>query len=289
MILMSLGSIEMPRHYNKGYSGRFYKELPDGLGELPSMTNVLGVIGKPALVNWAANKERELVLEAAAGLWEDAPTAPKMSRTVYLATLMDRLGKTKAHVRELEAASEIGTQVHARIEWGLRRRLLQEVGEEPRMSEKAAWAYAAYERWANEVDLLPIVIEQVVWDRGLGIAGTLDLYAELVCPAFGPGRHRAVLDWKTGKAVYFEAYLQTAGYRHCLINMGHHTTSLGPLHCGVLRLPKVETDPEFEFVPIPEEDQPRHLATLQAVKRLWDSVQIHEAKQPKKVKKKEAA
>src|SRR5262249_5252999 len=137
--------------YDKGYSGRFYKGLPDGGPELPSMTNVLSVIGKPALINWAANKEREMVIEAAAGLWVDAPTAPKMSRQVYIATLTERLGKTKAHVKELEEASEIGSMVHARIEWEMRRQMGQQVGPMPDMTPKAEWAFAAAQRWIQSV------------------------------------------------------------------------------------------------------------------------------------------
>ena len=99
--------------------GRFYA-LPDG-EKFPSVTNILSVIAKPALVNWAANAERELVMRAAALLYEDLPTqGPKMGRLAFMETLKRRLGAEKAHQKELAKACEIGSEAHALIEWNLR-------------------------------------------------------------------------------------------------------------------------------------------------------------------------
>src|SRR6185295_4143635 len=68
-----------------GPSGRFY--LVDG-EPLPSVTHILQVIGKPALINWAANQERTLVIEAAADLYEDvAKLAKQLPRSAYITTL----------------------------------------------------------------------------------------------------------------------------------------------------------------------------------------------------------
>src|SRR5262245_49910510 len=102
---------------------------------LPSVTNILSVIGKPALVNWAANQERALVIEAAAALWEDVPTEKKMSRPAYVATLTERLGKQRAHQRALTRAGEIGSEVHALIEWNLRKEAGQKVGPQPEIGQ----------------------------------------------------------------------------------------------------------------------------------------------------------
>ena len=88
-----------------GRSSRFY-QVGEDAALLPSVTNILNVIGKPALINWAANTERALVIEAAAALWEDAPITTKMTRLAYIATLTDRIGKTKAHQKELAKAGE---------------------------------------------------------------------------------------------------------------------------------------------------------------------------------------
>src|SRR5262245_9277605 len=61
-----------------------------------SVTSILGVLAKPALINWAATTERTLVMDAAAQLYEDLPVGgPKMKRPAYLATLSQRLGKQR--------------------------------------------------------------------------------------------------------------------------------------------------------------------------------------------------
>ena len=252
-------------------SGRFYM-TPDGT-KLPSVTNILGCIGKPALINWAAKVERELCIEAAANLWEDVPTSPKkMSRTAYIATLNDRLGKTKAHQRELAKAGDIGSEAHALIEWNLRSELGQKVGPQPRISDKATWAFMAYEEWRKGAGLVPKAIEQTIWNPVHGYAGTLDVLGTVT---LGGAPHVAVLDWKTGKAIYAEALLQNAAYVRALIEMEHLSE---PVHGLIVRLPKTETDPDFEVKVIPPEEHHELFLTFLAVKALWDWQQDQEAK-----------
>lgn len=255
--------------------GRHY-QIPETKEVVPSVTNILGAINKPALINWAANTERTLVIEAAANLYEDIPeTGQKMSRIGYLTTLKDRIGKTKAHQKELAKAAEIGTQAHALIEWHLRRELLQTVGEEPKVSEKALWAFMAWEDWRNAVNLAPLAIEQTIWSAKHGYAGTMDLYCEhdlctthlgIMCSCPGKLRARSVVDWKTGKAIYGEAKLQGAAYVNALIEMGH---AAHPTYSIIVRLPKVETDPEFEVGVVEPPVQKELMDIFLSVKKTW--------------------
>ena len=217
--------------------GRFYQIEDDSY---PSVTHILGCIGKPALINWAANQERTLVSEASADLYEDLVLLPKpMERTAYLTTLQARVGKTKAHQRELAKAGDVGTQVHSLIEWNLRRSLNQTVGPEPRVVDDAQWAFMAYQDWAASVNLKPRLIEQVVYSCVHGYAGTLDLVADV------EGTER-LIDFKTGKAIYGEAHLQNVAYQVALSEMGHGQVAGGL----ILRLPKVQTDPAFEVAEV---------------------------------------
>ena len=234
--------------------GRFYQ-----IGEhtYPSVTHILSVIGKPALINWAANTERTLVMEAAAELYLDLAKIPTpMAKPVYLTTLQSRLGKTKAHQRELAKAGDIGTQVHTLIEWNLRRSLGHVVGPEPRVVDDATWAFMAWQDWAASVDLKPVHIEQTVWSAIHAFAGTMDLLAYV----------RGVLtliDVKTGKAIYPEAHLQNIAYQVALAEMGHSTPKAGL----IVRLPKVQTDPAFEVAEVPPVSM--LLPVFLAVKTLW--------------------
>lgn len=203
----------------------------------PSVTTILQAIGKPALVNWAAKVEREMVLEVSAGLYQDAPIGKRMSVSAWITSMQSRLTRTKAHQKELAKASEIGSQAHALIEWNLKARMLQQPGPPPKITDKAQWSFMAWEDWAKSVELKPIFVEQVVYSEKHGYAGTLDLLAEV-------NGKLTVLDWKTGKAIYCEAHLQNAAYRQAIREMGHGD----PVQGIIVRLPKVETDPEFEAV-----------------------------------------
>ena len=217
-----------------GQRGRTYEI--DGRS-YPSVTTVLSVIAKPALVPWSAKVEREMVITAAADLYLDCAETPPMTRIGWVASLRARLGREKANQKELAKAAEIGSQAHALIEWNLKSQLCAQPGPAPRIGAKAMWAFAAWERWSQSVNLKPIMIEQVCWSENFGFAGTFDLMAEV------NGR-LTLLDWKTGKRVYAEAHLQNAAYRAAVREMGHGDIGAGM----IVRLPKLESDPEFEVV-----------------------------------------
>lgn len=253
------------------YGGRHY-EVEAGV-LLPSVTNILSAIGKPALIGWAAKTERELCLSAACALWSEVPlTGKRMEPMVYRATLESRIGKQKAHARELAKAGEIGNQVHALIEWNLRREMGQKVGPQPVIADAAQWAFMAYEDWRKQSGLRPVAIEQVVWSRMHGYAGTMDVLGEIDVP--GVGRAMAVLDWKSGKAIYGESSLQNAAYVQALIEMG---IAAPPLHGLIVRLPKVDTDPEFEVKHIHADEQPELFRVFLAARDLWRWQQVVEA------------
>lgn len=246
--------------------GRFY-DIED-CGTLPSVTTVLSVIGKPALMAWAAKVEREMVTKVSADLYEDVARTPQMTRVAWLMTLESRLGKERAHSKELAKAGEIGTQVHELIEWTMKGELCYEVGPSPRISDAAQWAFMAWEDWRKAVKLKPVMVEQVVYSKKHGYAGTLDLLAEV-------DGVLTVIDWKTGKAVYAEAHLQNSAYRQALREMGHGDPKQGL----IVRLPKVESDPDFEVVAARPENLmfPKFLDTMS----VWTWAQEMEAEYQK--------
>jgi hypothetical protein len=236
-----------------GPSGRFYEI--DG-ERLPSVTHILQVIGKPALINWAANQERTLCLDAAADFYLDCLKAQPMSRASFVLSLESRIGKQKAHKRELDKAGEIGSQAHALIEWNLRQSLGQRMGPEPRVVDAAQWAFMAFQDWANSVALKPLYIEQTVFSKMHGYAGTMDLLALV-------NGVPTLIDFKTGKAIYAEAHLQNVAYQSALVEMGHAGAQGGL----IVRLPKVDSDPEFETAVVPPVAD--LLPVFLSVKRVW--------------------
>jgi hypothetical protein len=240
-------------------AGRFY-EVEDE--KYPSVTSILSVIGKPALINWAAKVEREMVLDVSADLYLDAPLE-KMSKPAWITTMQTRLGKAKASAKELAKAAEIGSQAHSLIEWTLLSELVTAPGPEPKISAKAGYAFAAWLRWRESVNLKPLLVEQVVWSKTHRYAGTLDLLAEV-------NGILTVVDWKTGKAIYPEAFLQNAAYRHAIREMGHGDPKAGM----IVRLPKLEGDPEFQASEAGEEES--NLKIFLHAKKVWEWQQVFE-------------
>ncbi len=272
-------------------SSRFY-DITDAGGvtqRYPSVTTILGAIAKPALVGWAAKEERTLVTEAAAALYADtAKLATPLPRAAYVLALEQRLGQTKAHVKALASAADIGTQAHHAIEHALRTQLGVAVGPAPVLPDAALWAFMAFEDFAREVALTPLAVEQVVYSHTHQYAGTLDLVADLDAAALltrlerqGPvslalaawlrqqGAVRAIVDFKTGKAIYGEASLQAVAYERALAEMGHGRHDGVRVDGGlVIRLPKVTTDPDFEVAVVPPARE--LFQTFLAVRQLWD-------------------
>lgn len=236
----------------------------------PSVTTLLQAINKPALVPWAANQERAMVTEAAAQLYATLVGQPTMEKPAFIAALTAALGTVKGHTRALEQAGNIGTQAHHYIEWILRKDLGQVVGPAPALSPKALLAYQAFDRWRDGVRLIPQRIENQVWSVTHGYAGTLDLLASITLEG---QRCTAVLDWKTGKAVYAEALLQNVAYIQAIREMGHVS---GPVYGVVVRLPKVESDPIPEMRVIEPDEQPALFEAFLHVKALWEWLQIQD-------------
>lgn len=241
--------------------GRFY-ELEDG-ARYPSVTNILDIVGKPALITWAANQERDLVMRAAAQLYEDVPLSPKMSRIAYMNSLKTRLGAQRAHEKVLVRAGEIGSEAHALIEWNLRNELGQKQGPQPQIGDKASLAFAAYERWRAQIGLRPLMVEQTLWSRTHKYAGTMDLCADV--KELGA---LAVIDWKTGKAIYEESLLQNAAYVQALTEMGH--AEPGRVYGMIVRLPKTESDSGFEVRVIEPKEQADLFQAFLNAKSLWE-------------------
>ena len=161
--------------------GRHYQH-PDG--ELvPSITNIIGVLNKPALPRWAAKS----VAEQAAAMKMSLPNLDD-------AEIVDML--KGAPWRSSTRAADRGTTIHSYLEMRIQGLDPKEISGEAARYRKAADAFL--EEWNPQ----PLHIELTVF--GDGYAGTGDLWAVLNNGAV------AVLDYKTSKAVYSEAALQLA-------------------------------------------------------------------------------
>src|SRR5207253_2254844 len=159
---------------------------------------------------------------------------------IVLAAVADAVTGIKAADREKQKAGIIGTAVHAGIEWYLRTQLGEDAGPEPRLPDAAMWALESWKDWARSCSLEPLAIERTVYCFDCGYAGTLDLYARVKGVL-------TILDWKSGKAIYPEAFLQNVAYRHAAAR-GELPSAQGL----IVRLPKRLDDPAWEVMPVPD-------------------------------------
>jgi hypothetical protein len=218
---------------------------------LPSVTTVLDVIAKPALGPWYAKEERRYFETA---MLEVLARPGARDPEYVLAAVAEAVTGVKAADREKQRAATIGAAAHAGIEWHLRRALGDNPGPEPVLPDAAQWAVESWKDWAKAVGLQPLMIERTVYCVRCGYAGTLDLYARVK-------DRLTVIDWKTGRAIYPEAFLQNVAYRHAALEQGL------PSEQGlIVRLPKLLSDPAWEAMSVPDT---LTLHDFLAALRLW--------------------
>ena len=171
---------------------------------MTGVTTVLGIIAKPALINWAANMAVDYVKENSAG-----------------GGLLDYLVSEKvleeartAHTRAKEKAGDKGTDIHALVEEYIKKSISENDGraigdiptQEPMLEEFIRWAVN------NKVQFLES--EKRVYSEKWWVAGTADFTCKI-------NDQRFVGDLKTQKTMWDRTpFFQTAGYMKMLVEMG---------------------------------------------------------------------
>ena len=234
-------------------SGRYYDV--EGVGSLPSVTTILNVISKPALVPWARN----LALEHARAALLDSPPPPE-NYEVYLEWVEHTIAKAKAWPDQVkDQAADFGTRLHALIEGYIKApQLPLDIPEDMRPP------FDAFLAWQEESQVTIHLAEFMVYSQRRGYAGTVDAIATR-------GDELIVVDWKTSNAVYPEMALQLGAYGAALEEMLDHRIPVA--ETWVLRLGK--TKPEFEARRAPEgayegfDGALTLFKALQGVKKAW--------------------
>jgi len=159
--------------------GRHYEH--PGTGELvPSVTNIIGILDKPALPRWSA-------IEVAKKAWELRTSLQNLEEADAIDILKN------APWRKSTRAADRGTTIHAYLEARLH-------GLEPEIVTGEALLYRdAAEAWLEDWQPTPVATELTVF--GPDYAGTGDLWCTV-------GGQMRVVDFKTSKAIYPEAALQ---------------------------------------------------------------------------------
>jgi hypothetical protein len=169
--------------------------------QVPSVTTILsGGVPKPALAPWNAKMVATFAVKNkdAWATLDDEDAIDLLKRSPF---------------RKTKKAADSGTLVHAALE-------AFNAGAEhvPVPKDKALKAqYDGALQFLRDFEVEPTHTEVTIFSRQFGYAGTTDILGAVRLPTeIDPfrTRGRAIIDYKTGKAIYDEAVIQANAYAH---------------------------------------------------------------------------
>jgi hypothetical protein len=155
--------------------------LADG-SRVPSVTTILGVIAKPALIKWANN----LGLKG-------------IDSTKYV-----------------DALAAVGTLAHDMILANLRDTDPAACGKDfdKATIDLAENCFLSFLNWKKPLDIEPILVEEALVSESLRFGGRMDFYGKI-------NGKLTLMDFKTGKGIWPEHFYQLSAYRQLLIENDH--------------------------------------------------------------------
>lgn len=149
----------------------------------------------------------------------------------YLITWANKLGLEGVDsTKYRDEAADVGTLAHAMIQAHLEGTEVDEDQYSPIDVDLAQNAVISYFEWEKQHDINPIKCEWAMVSDSLLFGGTIDCYCML-------DGIPTLLDFKTGKAIYDEYFVQLAAYRELLEENGYTVE-----RCRILRVGRDETE-----------------------------------------------
>ena len=170
----------------------FKHQYNDFLGEVPSVTQILSIISKPALISWAANMCANSIAEA---------LTPGIAYDELEIQAIVEAGR-RAHFNKKIDAGTIGSFIHKWVEQYIK-------GENPPMpiNEGLKNSVLKFLEWVEKDKVKFLVSEQIIFSRKFRYTGTLDFICKI-------GKDLYIGDLKTSSGIYSEMWLQTSAYRY---------------------------------------------------------------------------
>ena len=162
--------------------------------KIPSVTKVIGILDKPALLSWAARITAEYLINLIPDIKSgDLVLSPEDAKNLFY--------KAKAEASRIrDEAADIGTKTHEAIEDYLKTKKKPK-GLEPEVQK----TFNAFIAFAKEMKLGEIIESEKILYSTYGYAGRMDILAYL-------GGKKYLIDVKTSKGFYKEMPLQLSAY-----------------------------------------------------------------------------
>ena len=124
-----------------------------------------------------------------------------------------------------DEAAAVGTLAHAMVQAHLQKEEIDTAMYSPIQVDLARNAVLSYLEWESRHKIEPIICEIPMVSEKMRFGGTVDCYCLL-------DGIPTLLDFKTGKAIYEEYFVQTSAYKELLIEAGHPVERVQILRIG---------------------------------------------------------
>lgn len=222
---------------NKLYNGEIEVTFNSGLhrytidGEIiPSVTTILGVLDKPALVPWAANMAVDHV--------RDFLEVGKSYDELELSRML--LEARNAHRKKKTEAADIGSHVHKWVERYINAQIRKEDIPPAPVNDIIREATERFVAWVEEHKVRFLASEQMVYSRRYNYVGTFDFICTMQDK---PGLFMG--DLKTSNGIWHEYLLQTSAYRYARTEEFPDEKYVGQL---IVRVGKESGELEFAVI-----------------------------------------
>lgn len=168
---------------------------------LCGVTTVLGIIAKPALIQWSAN-EAVKYIEQNLPKFEEVIKNPACLQTLFQEAKY-------AHKMKKDKAGDWGTILHKAIENWIKD------GKEPALENEQKIVFDKFKKWSEDKKVKFLESEKHVWSKELWIGGIADMVIEI------DGK-KYIADIKTSSGIYDEHFFQMGAYNLCLEEMELH-------------------------------------------------------------------
>lgn len=193
----------------------------------PSVTSILKVIGKPALIEWAKKVVSDHVYDNFAQL-KGLETMEQVGDFLKEAR--------RADIKIRDTAANVGSLAHGEIERYVRKQITLE-----QANPAVQHIVQRFIEWETEVGFVLEHAERMVYSHQYQFAGTLDL-SGIMTKREGK---RAIIDIKTSSGIYPEMFLQVASYGQAVAEMDGKPVDEG----WIVRLDKSGSEFEAKQVP----------------------------------------
>jgi len=215
--------------------------------QLTGCTTILGVVAKPALIQWAANMAVDYI--RANGNWK--LTDEELNKVFEEAR--------KAHTRRKKEAGDYGTKTHEEIENLVLNAIKSNNGIVTGTSDNKS--IQNFINWATENKVKFLESEKNIYSERLWLGGIVDLVVEIDGQVW-------IGDVKTsGSGIYVENFWQCAGYDLMLQEM-----NLYPKVTGYLILNLKESGDVLEKRSISNEDNIRAFLACLDIYRIQEKI-----------------